>query len=112
MNISITLTHIDSSDALDSYVREKLGALEKYMDDHQAENALLRVELGKTTEHHHKGNIFSAEGNLSVDSIHLRATIEKDDLYAAIDELKDILAEQWKSAKEKMIDHNHEPGIE
>lgn len=112
MNISISLIHIDHSDALESYVREKLGVLEKFMNEQQIENSLLRIEIGKSSEHHHKGNVFYAEGNLSVNSVHLRATAEKDDLYAAIDQLKDILAEQWKSEKNRMLDHNQESSAE
>lgn len=107
MNISIKLTNIEMTDAIENYVNSKLSALEKYMDEHHKSIAMLKVEIGKPSEHHNSGEVFYAEGTMSFDSIVLRAEVNKDDLYAAVDELKDKLAEQWKEYKDKLVSNHH-----
>jgi len=107
MNISIKLTNIEMTEAIENYVNEKLGSISKYMDEHHRENAMLRVEIGKPSEHHHSGKVFYAEGTLSFDSQVLRAEVSDDDLYAAIDSLKDKLSEQFREYKDRLVSSHH-----
>lgn len=107
MNISIKLTNIEMTDAINDYVNSKLGSIEKYMDDHHKEVSMIQVEIGRPSEHHHSGDVFYAEGTLSFDSTVLRAEVQKDDLYAAIDVLKDKLAEQFREYKDRLVSSHH-----
>jgi ribosomal subunit interface protein len=50
-----------------------------------------RIEIGKTTKHHKNGKIFYAEINLELPHRLLRATVEAEDLYEAIDRVKEEL---------------------
>lgn len=61
------------------------------------------IEIGKTSEHHQKGDVFFAEVTMSIPGDTIRARVEKDDLYAAIDELKDDIKAQLVDRKEKLI---------
>jgi len=99
MKISIMGTNMELTEAIKDYVNEKIGGLEKFYD-----NILeARVDVGITTKHHQKGNIFRAEVNLEVPQKHvLRAAAEREDLYMAINEVKNDLQRQIKKYKEKL----------
>ena len=99
MKISIMGTNMQLTEAIKDYVNEKIGGLEKFYD-----NILeARVDVGITTKHHQKGNIFRAEVNLEVPQKHvLRASAEREDLYMAINEVKNELQRQIKKHKEKL----------
>jgi putative sigma-54 modulation protein len=87
MNIQIKSTKMELTPAIETYVNEKIGGLSKYFDNIIG----CEVEVGKTTEHHHKGDIFRAEINLEVPKKIIRAVAETDDLYKSIGEAKEKL---------------------
>jgi ribosomal subunit interface protein len=101
MQIKIKTTNIEMTDAISSYVEEKLQSLEKFAVPHNEENPLLYVEIGKTTNHHQSGDIFRAEVSMNVRGRQFRAVSEKDDLYAAIDDMRAELARLLTSHKTK-----------
>ncbi|OGY42206.1 MAG: ribosomal subunit interface protein [Candidatus Buchananbacteria bacterium RBG_13_39_9] len=99
MQIDIKGTNLELTDALKDYVNDKIGSLDKFFD----EILEARVDIGLTTKHHQKGKIFRAEVNLEVPQKHvIRAEAEREDLYMAINEVKDDLQRQIKKMKEKM----------
>lgn len=98
MKISIKGTKIDLTDAIKDSVNEKIGNLSKYFD-----NILeAHVEVGKTTNHHQKGEVFFCEADLRVPGKVLRSREEKKDLYMAINEVKNVLQREIKQYKELM----------
>jgi putative sigma-54 modulation protein len=103
---TIKATGIDLTPAIDAYVRERLAALDKYVPADDT-SASMSVEVGKSTEHHHAGEIFLAEVNINIGGIQLRATATHEDLYAAIDMLRDeavrILSEHKKKQKKNFL---------
>lgn len=101
MKIKITTTNIELTDAIESYVEEKVRSVEKFVIPHENEEPLAEIEIGKTTNHHQRGDVFKAEINLSVRGKHFRSTSEKDDLYAAIDDMRDDLVRELTSYKDK-----------
>src|SRR5687768_17446198 len=98
INISLKATGIELTPAIRSYAENKVSMLEKLIDKNDT-SAQADVELGQTTHHHQSGIIFFAEINLHVSDIHLRAVSEKDNLYAAIDEVKDEMIRQLQEEK-------------
>lgn len=85
---------IESSKAIENYLEKRLKGLRKLVKD---DGARVTVELGKTTEHHKQGDIFRAEINLRSKGKDFYVAVEKDDLYSAIDEMRDeIMAEVKK----------------
>lgn len=101
MKIKITTTNIELTSAIESYVDEKIKSIEKFALPHESEEPIVEVEIGKTTNHHASGDVFRAEANLRVRGKHFRVTSEKDDLYAAIDEMRDELMRVLSSHKDK-----------
>jgi putative sigma-54 modulation protein len=109
MKLDIKATNLEITDAISSYVEEKLGDLEKYIP-----NIKLplegKVELARTTLHHKTGDIFRAEINISVPGELLRAEAEMGDIYAAIDAVKDQIREEIKAYKERFITRDRKSG--
>jgi len=96
---------MDLTDAIRAYVNEKLEAIDKLTQDFGTA-AELRIEVGKTTNHHAKGPHFRAEMQLSVPGEVLRAVEEAEDLYESIDKVKDQLRRQLKNYKERLIERS------
>ncbi len=98
----IQATNIDLTDALRNYVTEKVESVSRFAK--RFEPCDVAIEVGKTSEHHNKGDVFFAEINVAVLGDVVRAHSERDDLYAAIDEAKDDVKRQLIDKKEKMMD--------
>lgn len=104
MNIIVKGTGFTLTPAIKDYVDEKVGGLEKFLTHLDVSGVEARVEVGRITEHHHKGNVYRAEVNLILPGQMLRAEVESDDVYAAIDTVHDELKRQIIVNKSKKID--------
>ncbi len=103
MKINVKTTNIELTPALDQYLRYKLSKVKKYIDESNGE-AMVDVEIGKTTEHHKQGQLFKAEINLVLPGQSLRrADIADFDLYTAIVTARDELVLQIKSTQQKQV---------
>ncbi|MCX6714914.1 MAG: ribosome-associated translation inhibitor RaiA [Candidatus Uhrbacteria bacterium] len=105
---SILGTNMDLTDAIKQYVEERAEVLEK-LTSHFESTAELRVELGKTSQHHTSGPYYFAEFHMDVPGTILTAKAEGEDLYAVIDEVRDEIKRQLVDKKEKSIDQNRGP---
>tara|TARA_Y100001935_G_C17206634_1_gene457908 strand:+ start:512 stop:880 length:369 start_codon:yes stop_codon:yes gene_type:complete len=101
MKINIKATNMDLTDAIREYVEKKLSQVDEKLISKDNTSAMCDVEVGKTTNHHKKGDIFRAEFNLHVDGIYIRAESKQQNLYAAIDTAKDELFRSLRSKKNK-----------
>ena len=102
MNINIKATNMELTDAIRDYVGKKIDSLEKFISQ-RGSNAQVQVEVGKTTHHHQKGDVFRAEINISLsgNSYQFRAESETEDLYAAIDLARDEMERELTHFKGK-----------
>ena len=110
--INIKATNLELTPSLRSYIKEKIGGLEKLIsrvgkdfDSSSKSKPALEgwVEIEKTTHHHYKGDVFRAECQIKLPGRSVRAESLKDDLLAAITELKDKLQRELKQYKKKQI---------
>lgn len=101
MKINIKATGIELTQAISDYVYKKISSLEKYIDKKSSPDAVAQVEVGKSTRHHKAGNIFRAEVHITGAGLDLYAVSEMDDLYAAIDVVKDEIVYNVVKLKEK-----------
>jgi len=112
MKINIKATNIELNDSLRFWVQEKIGELEKFLGVFGSEDLIagekekveLWVEIGKTTKHHLKGDVFRAEVQLYLPKKSLRAEAINVDLRTAINEAKDELQREIKQYKGKRLD--------
>lgn len=100
MHIIITGIHVDITDAIRAYALEKMRTLEKYVPAGDT-SAKLTVDLSKTTAHHAHGNVFQAEGRLHIRGKETTLRTTQEDLYKAIDVLKDMLVRELSQHKDK-----------
>ena len=102
MKILIKYTNLDSTSAIDAYINEKIGGLEKFIQSLEKNNEVIaRVEISHTTKHHQKGPVHRAEVNLDFPGYVLRAEKEDWDIRIAIDQVRDALQREIKKYKEK-----------
>lgn len=97
MQISIKTTNIDLMPAIEEYIHQKIGSLEKFIG---ANYYKVFVEIGKTTQHHKSGDIFRAEVNIELPGRLIRSEAEEWDLRVAIDKVKNELQQELKKYKE------------
>jgi ribosomal subunit interface protein len=100
MKINIKTTSISSSEAILNYVNKRLEKVGKIIGEDPT--VICDVELAKTTGHN-KGDIFRAEVHIVGAGKNLYASSEKEDLYAAIDDVKDEITRELKSTKDKEV---------
>lgn len=81
------ITGIKPTKAIESYVTKKLASLDRLVK--HDESAVARAEVGLSNRHHKKGDIYFAEVNVRVKGKQFRSVEQGEDLYAAIDAMKD-----------------------
>ena len=100
MKIKIKGTNIDLTKNITDYVNKKLKGLSKFINSN---DAVIYVEVGKTTNHHKRGDVFKAEFNLEVLGDKFYSVSEKEDLYKAIDDVKEEISRQIKNSKNRKL---------
>ena len=108
MKITISTKNIYLDGALEAFVQEKIGGLEKFIGSRPSrlrqgfdEPMEARAEIGLPSKHHRSGRVYYAEVNLKMGGKLLRATCQHEDLRNAIVDVKDELQRQMKKFKEK-----------
>jgi putative sigma-54 modulation protein len=100
MHKIITGIHVEVTQAIRNYTMEKLEAIEKYIPEGDT-SAKISVDLSRTTAHHSHGDVFQAEALLHVRGKDITLRAVEDDMYKAIDVLKDMLTRELASYKDK-----------
>jgi len=102
MKINIKTLNLDLTPALSQFIEEKIGSLSKFLKNYDAESeVVINVEVGRSTMHHHSGDVFNAEINLDLPQKKLRSVAERNDARVAINEAKDIIKEEIKKYGQK-----------
>jgi len=101
MNKNIKTTNITLTQAISDYTDSRLSKAEKLLVND--ESVKFDIELAKTTGHHNKGDIFRAEVHIVGSNKNIYASSEKEDLYAAIDEVSDEVVREITSNKKRHI---------
>lgn len=104
MQIQVTFRHVESSEPLKEYAREKVGKVQKYLDGPVEAQVTLGVE-----KHRHEADVVIHAAGFK---IHGQETT--GDLYSAIDMVMDKLETQVKRYREKFkrIKREHAKGLE
>jgi ribosome hibernation promoting factor len=87
MQIAVTFRHMESSDAVRSYVEEKLARVKKYIEEPIDAQVVLSVQK----KIHHR-----AEVTMVAKGLTMKSAENKDDMYAAIDLMVDKIERQLK----------------
>ena len=104
MNINIQAQGTELTPALREHAEEKIGSLEKFFDNIVKAD----VDIGLDSQHHNKGKVFYAHVNLFLPGKTLRVEKDAEDLYKAIDKVKDHFKVELEKIKGKMRDKDRE----
>ena len=99
MNIKIKTTTLSLTPAISEYIEKKMLSIAKLLDNDST--AKCDVEIAKISNHHNKGDIFKAEVHIVAKDKNIYASVEKEDLYIAIDLVKDDIIREIKNSNEK-----------
>ncbi len=101
MNINIKTSGITLTEAISDYTSKRFEAIQKFFSNDST--AQCDIELARTTNHHRKGDIFKAEIHITAKDQNLYASSEEEDLYRAIDMVRDEMLREVRSTKSKKI---------
>ncbi len=99
MIVTIHTTNIETTPAIKKYVESKVKSIVKFYDAVVS----MSIDIGLTSKHHNKGKIFYAEVTIKLPKKTVRVTKEAEDLYKAIDKVRDHLKLELKETKEKRV---------
>lgn len=102
MRLNLKTTDVSVPPQVRAYLDKKLQSLGKLipLDDPAV---MIDVELGRTTRHHQTGDVFFAEITLYRGKESFRAVADRPDLMSAIDAMRDAIARELSSRKDKQV---------
>lgn len=108
MRVVLKQKNLAFTPAIREYIEKKLvSPMRRAVGSTAADElVILEIEIARTTTRHRKGLVYYAEANMSWGKTLIRVEAEDQDIYAAIDALKDELEERMKSLKEKSVSVN------
>lgn len=97
MIVTIHTTNIEMTPAIKSYVEKKVVSMTKFNE----KITKITVDVGMLSHHHNKGKIFFAEAIVFLSRKTVRVKKEAEDLYKAIDKVRDHMKTELKEVKDK-----------
>jgi len=88
MQLNIKGTNLEITPSVHEYVSKKIEDLTHFFSDH-LERATVFVEIGRTTQHHNKGDVFRAEITIKVGGEPIRTEAIAGEWHAAFDLAKE-----------------------
>lgn len=98
MNINIRATGMELTPAIKQYAEEKFETLTRFFNNIQK----IDIDVGLRSHHHQQGEIYYAEVNVHVPNKLVRVERNAEDLYKAMDKVKDHLKVELNDLQEKM----------
>lgn len=97
---NIKAKNMDLTPAITDHIHDRVNLINKFINDN---DAIVQIEVGRTSKHHNKGDVFRAEFNLKTKDRKFYSFSEKSDLYVAINDAKDQLLSAIKNKKDRKI---------
>ncbi len=103
MKINFQAKNIEITDAIHDYVEKRVTNLGKLLSDIEERDGEISVlfSLSKTTHHHKGGEVFHADCSINIKGKKFYASVNKQDLYEAIDAVKEDLFMEITKNKDK-----------
>lgn len=101
MQINIKATGIQLNEELKKLVDLKIGSLGRFLPKNKKYDYLMEVEIGVSTKHHKKGEIFRSEAQVEMPGGKmLRSVSEKENMKSSLTAVKNDLQIQIKKYKD------------
>lgn len=103
MKINLQGKGIELTESIKDYVFKRVTNLEKLISGIEAGKgeAMVSFEVVKTTNHHKSGKIFHASCMISLDGKKFYGESDHQDLYSAVDEVKETLFNEITKNKDR-----------
>lgn len=103
MQINLQSKNMVLTGAIKDYILKRVTNLEKLLSNLEAEKgeAMVDFEVEKTTNHHKAGEIFHASCKINISGQKFYGESDHEDLYSAIDEVKDTLFSDIQKNKDR-----------
>ena len=89
---------MELTSAIREYTEKKIETLEKVM---KSSPEVINIEIGKTTNHHKQGDVYKAELNMAIGGYKFHTESEEEDLYAAIDAVREDMFRQGRTLPQR-----------
>jgi len=100
MKVTIKATNLDLTPELKKAIEEKIATLDKFIP-HINTPVEAFVEVAVESRHHKKGKIYYAEASIKVPGKIIRSEAREENIYKAINTVKDELQGLFKKYKER-----------
>ncbi|MEK7572668.1 MAG: ribosome-associated translation inhibitor RaiA [Patescibacteria group bacterium] len=109
MKINFQAKNIEITPAIHDYVVKRITNLDKMLSQIESESGEVQVlfSLSKTTHHHKGGEVFHADCSINIKGRKFYSSVNKQDLYEAIDDVKENLFREISKNKDKKISLFH-----
>lgn len=103
MKINLQGKNMEVTPAIHEYVMKRVTNLGKLLNKIEEETGeiLVNFTVAKTTNHHKTGEVFRADCSVETNRGNYFSSVDEEDLYAAIDNVKENLFREISKKKEK-----------
>lgn len=103
MQINLQGKNIELTEAVKDYVSKRVTNLEKLLSGIEEKGGEVRVnfEVSKSNNRHKSGEIFHADCLIKIDGREFYSSFDAEDLYTAIDEIKETLFNDIQKNKDR-----------
>lgn len=103
MKINFQAKNIEITEAIHDYVEKRVTNLGKLLTEIEERDGevLVLFSISKTTHHHKGGEVFHADCQVNIKGKKFYASVNRQDMYEAIDEVKEILFNDISKNKDK-----------
>ena len=103
MQINLVGKNIELTEAIKSYVSKRVTNLEKLLTriEERGGKVMANFEVGKSTNHHKGGEVFHTDCLIKIDGKEFYGSADKEDLYEAIDAVKNSLYNEINKNKDR-----------
>jgi putative sigma-54 modulation protein len=104
MKIKIQATNLELTPPMKAYIEEKVGSIAKGLKRYNEDDSLIvAVEIARTTNHHHKGEVYYAEITLPLPDKVLRAEVTGEEIHKAVNKAKGIIKREIRKYRTARI---------
>jgi putative sigma-54 modulation protein len=103
MQIDLVSKNIELTEEIKSYALKRVTNLDKLLSRITLEGGEVRalLDVSRSTNHHKTGMVFHADCSISIDGKDFYSASDNVDLYAAIDDVKEILFREISKYKDR-----------
>lgn len=103
MQINLLGKNMELTEAIKDYVSRRVTNLEKLLSriEGGGGKVMANFEVGKSTNHHKNGAVFHVDCLIKIDGKEFYGSADKEDLYEAVDAVKDSLYSEINKNKDR-----------